>query len=107
MPNARCIRAAQFRARALAVFSPVPSGLRSAAPSASSGSPSRIISAPCSSIRAIVAPANTIGEAHLMANNLSKAEEHLAALQQICLLPCEEFDDLKKAVAEYRAHVAK
>jgi len=42
-----------------------------------------------------------------MANNLSKAEEHLAALQQICLLPSEEFDDLKKAVAEYRAHVAK
>mgnify|MGYP003693953465 CR=1 FL=1 len=24
-----------------------------------------------------------------MANNLAKAEEHLAALQRICLIPCE------------------
>jgi Flp pilus assembly protein TadD len=28
-----------------------------------------------------------IGEAYLMANNLSKAEEHLAALERICLIP--------------------
>jgi tetratricopeptide (TPR) repeat protein len=48
-----------------------------------------------------------IGEAYLMANNLTKAEEHLAALQRICLIPCEEYDDLKKAIVEYRAHVAK
>jgi len=48
-----------------------------------------------------------IGEAYLMANNLTKAEEHLAALQRICLIPCEEYDDLKKAVAEYRARAAK
>ena len=44
-----------------------------------------------------------IGEAYLMANNLPKAEEHLAALQRICLIPCEEYEDLKKAVTEYRA----
>ena len=48
-----------------------------------------------------------IGEAYLMANNLTKAEEHLAALQQICLIPCEEYEDLKKAVADYRARAAK
>ena len=48
-----------------------------------------------------------IGEAYLMANNLTKAEEHLAALQRICLIPCEEYDDLKKAVAEYRTRAAK
>jgi len=37
-----------------------------------------------------------------MVNNLAKAEEHLAALQNICLLPCEEYEDLKKTIAEYR-----
>jgi Flp pilus assembly protein TadD len=48
-----------------------------------------------------------IGEAYLMANNLTKAEEHLAALQRICLIPCEEYEDLKKAVADYRARAAR
>ena len=37
-----------------------------------------------------------VGEAYLMVNNLAKAEEHLAALQKICLIPCEEYEDLKK-----------
>jgi Flp pilus assembly protein TadD len=48
-----------------------------------------------------------IGEAYLLTNNLTKAEEHLAALQRICLIPCEEYEDLKKAIADYRARVAK
>jgi Flp pilus assembly protein TadD len=48
-----------------------------------------------------------IGEAYLMANNLAKAEEHLAALQRICLIPCEEYEGLKKAVADYRARAPK
>jgi len=43
-----------------------------------------------------------VGEAYLMVNKLAKAEEHLAALQNICLLPCEEYEDLKKTIAEYR-----
>ena len=43
-----------------------------------------------------------VGEAYLMVNNPAKAEEHLAALQNICLLPCEEYEDLKKTIAEYR-----
>lgn len=48
-----------------------------------------------------------IGEAYLLINNLPKAEEHLAALQRICLIPCEEYEDLKKAVADYRARAAR
>lgn len=43
-----------------------------------------------------------VGEAYLIVNNLAKAEEHLAALQTICLIPCEEYADLKKKIAEYR-----
>jgi Flp pilus assembly protein TadD len=43
-----------------------------------------------------------VGEAYLLVNKLAKAEEHLAALQKICLLPCEEYEDLKKAIAGYR-----
>ncbi len=48
-----------------------------------------------------------VGEAYLMANDLAKAEEHLAALQKICLIPCEEYEDLKKAIAEYRKRADK
>jgi Flp pilus assembly protein TadD len=44
-----------------------------------------------------------VGEAYLMAGNLPKAEEHLAKLKEICLVPCEEYDDLRKKVEEYRA----
>ena len=43
-----------------------------------------------------------IGEAYLMVGDLPGAERHLAALREICLLPCEELDDLEKAVVVYR-----
>ena len=43
-----------------------------------------------------------IGEAYLMANNLPKAEEHLAALDKICFFPCDEYSELKKSIEEYR-----
>jgi Flp pilus assembly protein TadD len=43
-----------------------------------------------------------IGEAYLMAKNLAKAEEHLATLDRLCLLPCEEYSDLRAKVAAYR-----
>jgi Flp pilus assembly protein TadD len=43
-----------------------------------------------------------VGEAYLLVHNLVKAEEHLAALQNICLLPCEEYADLQKEIAAYR-----
>ena len=35
--------------------------------------------------------------------NLPKAEQRLATLDKVCLFPCEEFTDLKKAVATYKA----
>jgi Flp pilus assembly protein TadD len=48
-----------------------------------------------------------VGEAYLMVDNLPKAEEHLAALQRICLIPCEEYGDLKDAIAAYRQRPKK
>ena len=47
-----------------------------------------------------------IGETYLLTNNLAKAEEHLKALDRICTFGCEEYDDLKKAVAEYKRNNA-
>jgi Flp pilus assembly protein TadD len=43
-----------------------------------------------------------IGEAYLMTGNLAGAEKHLEALRGICLLGCEELEDLEKAIAEYK-----
>ena len=46
-----------------------------------------------------------MGEAYLMVDNPAKAKEHLAALDKLCFFPCEEFSDLKKAIAAYeRSH---
>ncbi len=42
-----------------------------------------------------------LGEAHLSRGDLGKAEEHLAALEQICLIGCDEYDDLKRVIGEY------
>jgi tetratricopeptide (TPR) repeat protein len=42
-----------------------------------------------------------LGEANLAQGDLAKAKEHLAALEQICLIPCDEYDDLKRAIARY------
>jgi tetratricopeptide (TPR) repeat protein len=42
-----------------------------------------------------------LGEAQLAQGDLARAKEHLAALQQICLIPCDEYDDLKRAIAEF------
>lgn len=44
-----------------------------------------------------------IGEAYLMVGDLASAEEHLAALRSICLLPCEELEELRQAISEHRA----
>lgn len=44
-----------------------------------------------------------IGEAYLLTGNLAKAEEHLAALKRVCPRVCEEYDDLSKKIADYRA----
>ncbi|HEY3101913.1 MAG TPA: tetratricopeptide repeat protein [Methylomirabilota bacterium] len=48
-----------------------------------------------------------LGEAYLMVNDVAKAEAHLAALEKICLIPCEEYEDLKTAIAEYRRKAAR
>ena len=48
-----------------------------------------------------------VGEAYLIVNNLAKAEEHLAALHKICLIPCEEYEDLKKCIVEYRRRTGR
>ena len=42
-----------------------------------------------------------LGEAHLTQGDLAKAKEQLADLEQICLIPCDEYDDLKRAITEY------
>jgi Flp pilus assembly protein TadD len=44
------------------------------------------------------------GELYLITNNLPKAEERLATLDKACALPCDEYTELKKAVARYKAN---
>jgi tetratricopeptide (TPR) repeat protein len=43
-----------------------------------------------------------LGELYLALGELAKAEEHLAALEAICLIPCVEYDDLTRAIAAYK-----
>jgi Flp pilus assembly protein TadD len=44
------------------------------------------------------------GELYLMKGDLAKAEQRLAALDKACRFGCEEFTDLKKAIASYKAN---
>lgn len=41
-----------------------------------------------------------LGEAYLMIGNRPKAEEHLAALKRICLVPCAELGTLERRMRE-------
>jgi tetratricopeptide (TPR) repeat protein len=43
-----------------------------------------------------------IGEAYLMVGDMASAEKHRDALRSICLLPCEELQELQKAIAEHQ-----
>jgi len=43
-----------------------------------------------------------LGEAYLVLGKPDKAEQLLAALENLCLIPCEESDDLKRAIAAYK-----
>jgi Flp pilus assembly protein TadD len=43
------------------------------------------------------------GELYLITGNLAMAEQRLATLDKACFLPCEEYTDLKRAVARYKA----
>ncbi|SHN76751.1 tetratricopeptide repeat protein [Bradyrhizobium erythrophlei] len=48
-----------------------------------------------------------LGEAYLVLGESAKAEQLLAALGNLCLLPCEEYDDLKRALAAYKKLAAR
>ncbi len=43
-----------------------------------------------------------VGQTYLAVGNLEMAKKHLDALDRICFFGCEEYDDLKAAVAAYR-----
>lgn len=43
------------------------------------------------------------GELYLITGSLAMAEQRLATLDKACFLPCEEYTDLKRAVARYKA----
>ncbi len=43
-----------------------------------------------------------LGELHLQRDELDKAEQRLAVLDDACFLPCEEYTELKEAITEYR-----
>ena len=44
-----------------------------------------------------------LGELYLALGEPAQAEQQLARLQDICLIPCAETDDLKQALAAYKA----
>jgi tetratricopeptide (TPR) repeat protein len=44
-----------------------------------------------------------MGEAYLTNGNLAATEEHLAALERICLIPCDEYGDLRRVIAKYKS----
>lgn len=44
-----------------------------------------------------------IGEAYLMDHKPQEAQVHLVALEKICGTGCEEYQDLAKAIADYKA----
>jgi Flp pilus assembly protein TadD len=48
-----------------------------------------------------------LGEAYLVRGDLLKAEEHLAVLERICLIPCDEYEDLRATIAAYKYSVMR
>jgi tetratricopeptide (TPR) repeat protein len=48
-----------------------------------------------------------LGELYLTLGEPAQAEQHLAALERICLIPCGEYDDLKRAIATYKKVVTR
>jgi hypothetical protein len=43
-----------------------------------------------------------LGELYLVLGEPAKAEQQLATLEDICLIPCDEYGDLKRAIAAYK-----
>ncbi len=48
-----------------------------------------------------------LGELYLVLGDLAKAEERLAVLDKACLFGCEEYTELKDAIAAYKAKAGK
>jgi len=48
-----------------------------------------------------------LGEAYLVLGDPAKAEQMLAELENLCLIPCEEYDDLRQAIAVYKKLAAR
>jgi tetratricopeptide (TPR) repeat protein len=48
-----------------------------------------------------------LGEAYLVLGEPDKAAQLLTALGNLCLIPCEEYDDLKRAIAAYKRLAAR
>ena len=48
-----------------------------------------------------------LGELYLALGEPAGAEQQLAVLEEICLIPCTETDDLQRAIATYRKLVAR
>ena len=46
-----------------------------------------------------------LGEAYLLADNLPKAEEQLAALDKLCFFSCAEYRELKEKIAGYKKRI--
>ena len=44
-----------------------------------------------------------VGEAYVIAKNLPKAQEHLAALEKLCGRSCPEYKDLEEAIDKAKA----
>ena len=47
------------------------------------------------------------GELYLQTGDLARAEQRLAALDKACFFGCEEYSDLKKAIAQYKGGETK
>jgi tetratricopeptide (TPR) repeat protein len=48
-----------------------------------------------------------LGELYLVLGDPAKAGQQLATLEEICLIPCVETDDLKRAIAAYNVVMAR
>lgn len=48
-----------------------------------------------------------LGEAYLVLGDAAKAEQMLLALKNLCLIPCQEYDDLKGVIAAYKRLAAR
>src|SRR5438132_10375888 len=43
-----------------------------------------------------------LGEAYLVLGEPAKSQQLLAALENLCLIPCKEYEDLKRAITAYK-----